>query len=188
MQGFLKDADLRQRNEETVRIWVAEIRDAAYDLEDVIELFALKVACKRKGGFKYVMKRLSCILSEGVDLHKIGSEIESIITKVINLRLSMQTYNIRETGDGNSLQLYETQQQLRRTYSHVIGRDVVGLQDDVKELIVHLVNDENCHRVVSIWGMGTWIGEDHSCTTSLSSQTSPKSFWLFCLDVYFSTV
>ncbi|KAK9911231.1 hypothetical protein M0R45_035152 [Rubus argutus] len=150
MQGFLKDADVRQRNEEIVRIWVAEIRDAAYDLEDVIETFALKVACKRRGGIRYVLRWFACI-----DLHKIGSEIERITTKVSNLRLSMQTYNIRESGsDATSLQVYETQQQLRRTYSHVIGRDVVGLEDNVKELIVYLVNGENCHRVVSIWGMG----------------------------------
>ena len=29
MQGFLKDADARQGQDETVRIWVAKIRDSA---------------------------------------------------------------------------------------------------------------------------------------------------------------
>ncbi|PQQ08965.1 putative disease resistance protein [Prunus yedoensis var. nudiflora] len=41
MQGFLKDADARQGQDETVRIWVAKIRDAAYDLEDVIQTYGL---------------------------------------------------------------------------------------------------------------------------------------------------
>ncbi|KAM1741930.1 hypothetical protein ACFX1R_013180 [Malus domestica] len=36
VQGFLKDADVRQRDDETVHILVAKIRNAAYDLEDVI--------------------------------------------------------------------------------------------------------------------------------------------------------
>lgn len=44
MYGFLKDADAKQEDNEVVRIWVANIRDAAYDLEDVIETFVLKVA------------------------------------------------------------------------------------------------------------------------------------------------
>ncbi|RXH97937.1 hypothetical protein DVH24_010262 [Malus domestica] len=46
MQGLLKDADARQRDKEVIRVLVAEIRDAAYDLEDVSENFALKVTSK----------------------------------------------------------------------------------------------------------------------------------------------
>ncbi|CAL2225439.1 unnamed protein product [Prunus armeniaca] len=48
MQGFLKDADARQGQDETVRIWVAKIRDAAYDLEDVIQTYGLKVVSKKR--------------------------------------------------------------------------------------------------------------------------------------------
>ncbi|CAL2240444.1 unnamed protein product [Prunus armeniaca] len=48
MQGYLKDADARQGQNETIHIWVASVRDATYDLEDVIETFFLKVVLKRK--------------------------------------------------------------------------------------------------------------------------------------------
>ncbi|KAL6292274.1 hypothetical protein ACE6H2_000416 [Prunus campanulata] len=44
MQGFLKDADARQGQDATVQVWVAKTRDAAYDLEDVIDTYGLKVA------------------------------------------------------------------------------------------------------------------------------------------------
>ncbi|KAL6125791.1 hypothetical protein ACLB2K_073845 [Fragaria x ananassa] len=58
IRGFLKDADTRQQDEEQVRICVKLIRDAAYDLEDVIESFALKVAIRSRGGtVKMVLKR-----------------------------------------------------------------------------------------------------------------------------------
>ncbi|KAL6143363.1 hypothetical protein ACLB2K_054058 [Fragaria x ananassa] len=57
IRGFLKDADTRQQDEEQVRNFVMLIRDAAYDLEDVIESFALKVATRRGGGtVKIVLK------------------------------------------------------------------------------------------------------------------------------------
>lgn len=46
-QGYLKDADSRQ-GDNVVRIWVASIRDAAYDLDDAIETFVLEVASRRK--------------------------------------------------------------------------------------------------------------------------------------------
>ena len=159
MQGFLKDADAKQRDNETIRIFVVQTRDAAYDLEDVIEAFVLKVASKRKGGIKNVLKRFGCIFIEGVHLHKIGSEIGAITTTISDLKRNLQTYDIkeiRESGSSNtSLQLHERQQQLRRTYSHAIERNAVGLDDSAYELVMRLTKEEHRHhRVVSIWGMG----------------------------------
>ncbi|XP_008224467.1 PREDICTED: putative disease resistance protein At1g50180 [Prunus mume] len=158
MQSFLKDADRRQVDDASVRIWVAKIRDAAYDLEDVIQTYGLKVATKNKGGMKNVLKRFGSIFKQWVDLHKIGAEIENITFKISNLRSSLQSYNIiretKEIGGASSLQSFERQQQLRRTYSHVIERVVVGIKDNVKEIVTYLVKEENCLRVVSIWGMG----------------------------------
>ncbi|CAN6551026.1 unnamed protein product [Malus baccata var. baccata] len=155
VQGFLKDADVRQRDDETVHILVAQIRNAAYDLEDVIEIFVLKVASKREGGIKNVLKRFGWVLEEGVDLHKIGSEIEKITIQVSNFRSSLQTHNIIEIRDSRgATSLYERRQQLRRSYSHIIDGDVVGLEADVRKLVMHLVKKEPRHQVVSIWGMG----------------------------------
>ncbi|XP_021828976.1 putative disease resistance protein At1g50180 [Prunus avium] len=159
MQGFLKDADARQGQDETVRIWVAKIRDAAYDLEDVIQTYGLKVDSKKQeSGLKNVFKRFARTFKEGVDVHRIGNEIENITTRISDLRSSLQKYSIKElttdrdgSGGESSLQLHE---RLRRSYSHVVERDVVGLESNVKELVMHLVKDKNRHPVVSIWGMG----------------------------------
>ncbi|KAI5348172.1 hypothetical protein L3X38_001059 [Prunus dulcis] len=158
MQGFLKDADARQGQDIGVRICVAKIRDAAYDLEDIIETYGLKVdSKKKKRGLKNVLKRFACIFKEGADVHRIGAEIENITTKISALRSNLQSYNIKETrdrdsgGGESSLQLHE---RLRRSYSHVVERDVVGLESNVEELVMHLVKDENRHQVVSVWGMG----------------------------------
>ncbi|KAH0993724.1 hypothetical protein GBA52_005207 [Prunus armeniaca] len=161
MQGFLKDADARQGQDETVRIWVAKIRDAAYDLEDVIQTYGLKVdSKKKKRGLRNVLKRFACIFEEGVHLHQIGAEIENVTTKISALRSSLQSYNIKEIrdrdsgGGESSLQLHERQGLLRRSYSHVVERDVVGIEDNVEGLVMHVLKDENRHQVVSICGMG----------------------------------
>ncbi|XP_024195649.1 putative disease resistance protein At1g50180 [Rosa chinensis] len=155
IKGFLKDADAKRRDSEAIRTFVAEIRDAAYDLEDVIEAFVLKVDSRRKGGIKNVLKRLGCIFVEGVRRYKIGSEIGVITITISDLNQNLQTYGINKIRDSStSLELCERQQLLRRTYSHVLERNVVGLEDCVRELVGHLVKEEHRHRVVSIIGMG----------------------------------
>ncbi|KAM1018890.1 hypothetical protein ACFX13_041054 [Malus domestica] len=156
MQGFLKDADAKQEDNKVVRIWVRIIRDAAYDLEDVIESFTLKVALKRGGSLKLVLKRFACIFNEGVNLHKFSSEIESITAKLSKLRSSLQGYNIKQiTGTQyEGATSFEKQKEQRQTYPHVIERDVVGLEKDVELLATQLVKEENYPQVVSIWGMG----------------------------------
>ncbi|GMP37671.1 hypothetical protein CsSME_00009255 [Camellia sinensis var. sinensis] len=45
MQCFLKDAIVRQEGgDEMVHNWVVEIREAAYDAEDVVDTYIIKVA------------------------------------------------------------------------------------------------------------------------------------------------
>ncbi|KAL4616054.1 hypothetical protein ACB092_07G171800 [Castanea dentata] len=93
MQGLLKDADARQDVSEAVRQWVADARELAYDAEDVIATYALKVGSRKGGG----MQRLATILSEGIAAHNIGSEIESIKMKITNLKTNFRDNGIKES-------------------------------------------------------------------------------------------
>ncbi|KAF3510244.1 hypothetical protein F2Q69_00009911 [Brassica cretica] len=52
LRCFLKDADEKQRKSERVRNWIAEIREAAYDAEDLLEAFFLKAESKKGKGIK----------------------------------------------------------------------------------------------------------------------------------------
>ncbi|KAB2614576.1 disease resistance protein [Pyrus ussuriensis x Pyrus communis] len=156
IQGFLKDADAKKEDSEVVRIGVQIIREAAYDLEDVVESFVLKVVLKRGGSVKLVLKRFGCILNEVVNRHKVGSEIRSITAKLSDMRSKLQGYNIQQiTGTPyEGATTFEKQKEHMQTYPHVIEHDVVGLEEDVKILATHLVKEENCPKIVSIWGMG----------------------------------
>ncbi|CAN6552208.1 unnamed protein product [Malus baccata var. baccata] len=109
MQSFLEISDAKQGDNEVVRIWVRIIRDAAYDLEDVVESFALKVALKRGGSVKLVLKRFACIPNEVVNRHKIANNGYTI----------WRCHIFREAKG------------TKTTYPHVIELDVVRLEKDM---------------------------------------------------------
>ncbi|XWS30888.1 hypothetical protein CRYUN_Cryun23aG0029800 [Craigia yunnanensis] len=148
MQCFLKDADKRQEEDESVKNWVSEIRDAAYDVEDVIDNFIVKFASK-KGG------RIRNSIVQGKELHNLASEIKRIKSTISDLTRSLQTYGItaRKEGERSSF-ASERQRQLRWSYSHVVEEHIVGFEENIKELMGKLVHAEEHCRVVSICGMG----------------------------------
>ncbi|XP_075659899.1 putative disease resistance protein At1g50180 [Castanea sativa] len=149
MQTLLKDADARQDESELLRLWVAEVRDLAYDAEDIIATYALKVASR---------KRCTCILYEGMTVPKVGSQIVNIKAKISVLITSFRDYGIRESiiqGGGSSSSSNEREREQRQTFSHLERHSIVGFDDDVNELVEFLLKEgEGNIRVASICGMG----------------------------------
>ncbi|PQQ09104.1 putative disease resistance protein [Prunus yedoensis var. nudiflora] len=148
IQGYLKDADVRQGRNEAIRIWVASVRDAAYDLEDVIETFVLKMASKRKAS---VLTRFTGIFIKGVNLHQIGSKIEKITTKISLLSSILPSLNLHQTRESGGDTSFRRQQERRIAYPHIVEPHVVGLVGGTEILATHLIKEKG-PRVVSIWG------------------------------------
>ncbi|KAL6326462.1 hypothetical protein AAG906_008324 [Vitis piasezkii] len=155
MRCFLRDADARQYEDEVIRNWVAEIREAAYDAEDTVETFALKLARRRRSGFQNILKRYACILSEFKTLHEVGTAIDAIKSRISHLTASLQSYNIRSIAEGEGSGFRnETQRLPRKTYSHDVDEDTVGLEDSMEILLEQLMKPDKRCSVVSICGMG----------------------------------
>uniref|UniRef100_A0A7N2R591 Protein kinase domain-containing protein n=1 Tax=Quercus lobata TaxID=97700 RepID=A0A7N2R591_QUELO len=150
MQCFLKDADKRQNEDESVRIWVSQIREAAYEVEDVIETFALEIALKNRDS---TFKKHVPIFNTR-KLYKVGSKIEVIKTRISDLTRSLQTYGVTPIKEVGSSSVLDRQRQLRWSYSHVVEEYIVGLDEDIKEVVAQLVNEDKHCQVVSICGMG----------------------------------
>ncbi|XP_059632251.1 probable disease resistance protein RXW24L [Cornus florida] len=164
MKCFLKDADTKHKAGATERNFVIEIQDIAYDAEDVIETFVLRLSFRRErrgGDIQYFFIRYGCIFNKLIDRHNVGLEIKAIKVRISQLSTSLQTYGIRsiaEGDQGSSSSAHERQRLLRRTYSRVIEDDFIGLENDVKKLVEYLLNEDkdsyNWHQTVCICGMG----------------------------------
>ncbi|PPD86554.1 hypothetical protein GOBAR_DD16508 [Gossypium barbadense] len=152
MECFLKDADRNPDQDERFCNRVSEIRDLAYDAEDVIESFILE--CAHQGGFQGIIKRFTSIFTKPFHLHKIGVQVKVIQIKLKNISKCLPAYEISGEGEGSS-SISRVQQRLRRTFSHVEEEDVISLGVSIKDVLAQLMTeDDRPHAVVSIVGMG----------------------------------
>ncbi|KAG6730581.1 hypothetical protein I3842_01G087700 [Carya illinoinensis] len=157
IQNLLKDADARQNENHSVRQWVADMRDVAYDAEDIIERYALKVGSRKEsGGIQNVLKRFVRILREAKAIYQTSSEIGEITKRISTLSSRLQKYGIQSVlmeGGGPSSSSEKIREQ-RQTYGHA-EYNVVGLKDSLKEVVACLTEEVKYkYRVVSICGMG----------------------------------
>ncbi|CDP16903.1 unnamed protein product [Coffea canephora] len=150
MRCFLKDADQRQDEEERIRHWVSEIRDAAYDAEDIIEIFASKVEFIKDKG---LVTKLTYYPLKFVNLYKIGKEIKSLRMRLKEIADSREEYGIKNLGEGTTTHGEELQR-LRRSSPFNEDKDIVGFEEITKSLVAELLKEDRNRRVVSIIGMG----------------------------------
>ncbi|KAK9016495.1 hypothetical protein V6N11_078991 [Hibiscus sabdariffa] len=153
MQSSLIEADAKQSNDRRIRLWVAEIRELAYDAEDVIEDFALRTGSRRRGRLSNCNERSTCILKDKRMLQETRSKIDRIFTRIIDLVRQLQAYGINESREGEGPSTLAERRELRQPYPHIIDDDIVGLDTDVKKLVSVIVDEESESRVVSICGI-----------------------------------
>ncbi|KAG5020107.1 hypothetical protein AAZX31_06G205000 [Glycine max] len=154
MRSYLQVADRKQDGNESLRNWISEIREAAYDYDDVVESYALRGASRRKlTSVLSLIKRYALNINKFIETHKVGSHVDNVIARISSLTRSLETYGIRPE-EGEALNSMHGKQRSLSSYSHVIEEDIIGVQDDVRILELCLVDPNKGYRVVAICEMG----------------------------------
>ncbi|KAK4405916.1 putative disease resistance protein RXW24L [Sesamum angolense] len=148
--SILEIADARQEADEGISNWIAETREVAYDIEDLL----LVAVCSRKEGS--ILKKYTHMFKEFSSLHNLEPKFQVIESKVSTLQSDLRIRNIKPRQRGLTNPVSQRHLEQRRSYSHYVEEDFVGLDEDVKELVARLVKEDgdNNYQVVSITGMG----------------------------------
>ncbi|WOG90435.1 hypothetical protein DCAR_0209679 [Daucus carota subsp. sativus] len=156
MQCFLEEADIIQNRDKRVRKWVAEIKELAFKIEDVIETFAMDVANKQpRSCLMQMLKKVACFLCELKSRHDIATEINDIKDKLVELTACLQRYGITKgLEEGTTSNSLVNLRSRRIFYSHDVDKDFTGMKEDIDKLIPQLMEADNDCEVISICGMG----------------------------------
>nr|ACN56779.1 disease resistance protein RPP13 variant [Arabidopsis thaliana] len=154
IHGYLKDVEGREREDEVSKEWSKLVLDFAYDVEDVLDTYHLKLEerSQRRG-----LRRLTNKIGRKMDAYSIVDDIRILKRRILDITRKRETYGIgglkEPQGGGNTSSLRV--RQLRRARSVDQEEVVVGLEDDAKILLEKLLDYEEKNRfIISIFGMG----------------------------------
>ncbi|KAF7105487.1 hypothetical protein CFC21_106294 [Triticum aestivum] len=160
LQGFLRDADNKQRmGDSGVSILVSQIRDAAYEADNVIEAVEYMHRRNRlKKGFMGAISRYARLPTDLSTLHKVGFEIKRIRRKISEIFERANRLKIVLDLSHTSIEKIDVDDELQQDYGpiHQKFEDVVmvGFEDEYKEIVGKLVDTKKSLGAISIVAMG----------------------------------
>ncbi|KAL8132566.1 hypothetical protein AgCh_008160 [Apium graveolens] len=153
MQCFLQDAEMKQNGDERVKNWVADIRDIAYDTDDLVDFCILKVS-QQRSGFLYFLKKFT-FLDEVLFRRKVNKHIDKIKKRIAHVKDSRSTYGIENLRIGTQMTSFSGNRlnEKRRSFPCNVEDDIIGLEDDIEALMSRLIHGDCRRSVISIIGM-----------------------------------
>ncbi|KAK1678219.1 hypothetical protein QYE76_039067 [Lolium multiflorum] len=160
LKCYLKSGDAKWRSgDERVATWVSQIRDAAYESENVLEVADYMEKRNRlTRGFMGAISRYARLPSDLITLHKVGAEVQRIRRKISEIFDSANRLNI--DLDTSVLDKGHVEDVFPREYGlmHQNFKDdavIFGFEDEYKEIVDKLVDKENnTLSAISIVAMG----------------------------------
>ncbi|KQK16588.1 hypothetical protein BRADI_1g29422v3, partial [Brachypodium distachyon] len=159
LQGFLRDADKKRKlGDEGAAILVSQIRDAAYEADNAIEeVDYMHKRNRLKKGFMGTIARYARIPSDLSTLHKVGVEIQRIRRKISEILESANHFKIVDLGN-TSIENVTVNDGFPQDYVHMHQNfediDMVGFQDEYREIVKLVDTHNNNLSAVSIFAMG----------------------------------
>ncbi|KAI8002550.1 Disease resistance protein RPM1 [Camellia lanceoleosa] len=159
IHSFLKDAESRaETGDEGVKIWVKQVRQVAYWIQDVIDEHILLVLPKQPGLFSSLHK-VTRTITKLKPRHEIASQIQDIKTTIREIKEGADRYGFKILMLVVNIAANKGKDNMwrdPRLASLFIGDDeVVGIESPKYELISRLVDQNQSQRaVISVVGMG----------------------------------
>ncbi|XVF36521.1 hypothetical protein REPUB_Repub19eG0065100 [Reevesia pubescens] len=155
IQAVLEDAEEQQLTNRALRIWLTELKEVAYEMEDLLDEFSLEAFQSRNhGGFAEQVRSFIPSLVQAAGCVDLLPRFKQIKETLEMLAEEKSSFNLR---DGNSFR-GSRKRGRRQTGSFIVESEVFGREEDKGRIIDQLLSSNNTTlgdiSVVSIVGLG----------------------------------
>ncbi|XP_058108878.1 putative disease resistance protein RGA3 [Magnolia sinica] len=168
IQAVLKDAETRRSNHEAVKTWLQNVKDVAYDVDDILDEWMTEDLRSQaaSGGdvscFSFLITCLLCPVTSFKHVllrHKIGSRIKEVRGRLHDITEARNQLGLRaDSGEGERMVselIRRGENRERETSSFVNPLSVIGREADKNKVIGLLLQEvTEVPFVISIVGMG----------------------------------
>ncbi|CAO2142303.1 unnamed protein product [Urochloa humidicola] len=141
--------------DDQVKIWARQVREASYDMEDILDTFLVRVEDHdpaKKGRLKRALKNMSDLFSKGRARHDIGGAIEDIKKQLLEVADRRSRYKVDEIVAKPVETTSTVDPRLGAMLKEVT--QLIGINKSRDDIISLLQVDENSTKMVSIVGVG----------------------------------
>ncbi|KAL5077422.1 hypothetical protein RYX36_016406 [Vicia faba] len=152
IQAFLKDADKRAATTEGVKIWVKQVREAAFRIEDIVDDYMIQVEQKPPHpGCVALFHKLKSMIPR----RRIASEIQDVKSYIRGVKERSERYGFQEQRSSSSEDNRNSKWNDPPVAALCIEEsEVVGFEVPRKRLTNWMVKGREDRTVVSVVGMG----------------------------------
>ncbi|KAF8393973.1 hypothetical protein HHK36_020175 [Tetracentron sinense] len=156
IRGFLRDADARVESEEAVKAWADQVRNIAYDIEDILDEFTLYLEPPhQRHGFVASLHNTAHFFKHLRSRHQLATQIKDIKARVHDVSERRTRYDFTILGQGSSSNFtLDRCYDLRGDALLLEENELVGIDKPREKLIGWLVEGESRLELVSVHGMG----------------------------------
>ena len=146
---FLQNTEGKRHDNDLVKEVVSQIRDVAYEAEDVVDTFIMTVTKHR---IRNKLMKVIHSFDRASTLHEVAKKIETIKIVIKEIYDNRSKYGVeRAESSGGDV---EAEEILHRRRRYVEEDHVVGFGHDTQVLVKQLIEGSLQRNVVSIIGMG----------------------------------
>ncbi|CDP21812.1 unnamed protein product, partial [Coffea canephora] len=149
MRAFLREAEAKEEDAQPrLQEWIKQVREAAYDTEDILDEFVVRFARHPATGFYGSVRRIFSSIKNLRARHRVASEIQGIKSRIKSISEAHQRYQSEYVN--NTTWRYSRDDALL-----VEEAKLVGIDQRKNHLISELLEgDDHQLKVVSVVGMG----------------------------------
>ncbi|KAL5560154.1 hypothetical protein UlMin_036365 [Ulmus minor] len=159
IKAFLRTADASEDEDEEIKVWVKQVREVAYDAEDILDEFLYRFGAHQRPGFYGYLIKMARTIKTLKARRRIASELASIKTRVTSISDGHKRYGqilsrLEQGSSSSGSAGNNTWYELRSDARLLEEAQLVGIEQPKQKLKKCLFDESSSLRVVAVVGMG----------------------------------